>query len=225
MNPKFKTALFTIAALACLLSACAPRRPTFAAPEIEPPADLIPSYVPEGFTLGNGFQLEADGKAIPEGFSRLIPRLGFDVKSPAGNDIQGVYYQNENQLILITKSYFPGGTLDLWRAAFEESLPKPCECECERTCECGQDSECACRPIRPARTGPDLFPGRFKEFQEERTIEGTRVAVLNSGGRWITVFMRGEYLLTVEGGLARDDNGIPLEENLKIVASLLGKIS
>jgi hypothetical protein len=203
--------------LACVLSACGPRRPKFIAPEIEPPADLIPSYVPEGFQLVDGFQLEGGVTTATQDLSRLVGRVGFDLKSPAGNEIQGVYFQKENQLILITKSYYPGGTLDDWRAAFEEPLPKPLGLEPECDCEC--------RPARLARPDPELFPSRFGEIREERTIGETRVAVLQSGGHWVAVFMRGEYLLTVESGSALEQSGIPLEENLKIAASLLEKQS
>lgn len=219
MKPKSKSVLFAIAVLGCLLAACGPRRPKFVAPEIEPPADLIPSYVPEGYELIGGFQIEGELTDIAEGISGITGRLLFELKSPAGNDIQGVQYRDENHILLITKSLYPGGTLDLWREAFEETLAKPFGCECG--CDDGHKCACDCCPDHPDRVNFNPFPDRFEEFQEERTVEGMRVAVLKSGDRWITVFMRGEYLLTVVGGIALEEGGITLEENLKIVASLL----
>jgi len=183
-----------------ILPACSqPQK--FVAPEIGPPADLIPDYVPGGVTLGGGYQLSgkdifraiSGGEDVPQ-FARMND---FNLKSPKGNDIQGVYYQGKDHLILISKSYYPEGTLELWRTAYEASSPKPCECECVKL-----------------RLNTIPFPPRIAEFQEERTIDGRRVAILKGPLGWITVFVRGDYLLTVE-------SGISLEENLKIVASLL----
>jgi hypothetical protein len=204
MYTQYKFAITLLMLLACILSACGSRT-KFVAPEIDPPADLIPGYVPEGFELVSGFQLTGE-VTLPE-FSNgdedgffghlLEDDPFFDVKSPNGNDIQGVYYQGKDHLILISKSFFPEGTLDLWRTAYEESWPKPCEC--------------AGFP----RLDPEAFPVRFyNDLQEERTIGKTSVAILKGPLGWITVFIRGDHLLTVE-------SGISLEENLKIVASLL----
>ena len=194
--------------LAGCLSACgSARRAQIIAPEIEPPADLIPAYLPEGFELVKSYQLEGqpmDWEAGGEAGFSINRRVGFNLKSPAGNDIQGLFYQNEDQSILITQSLFPGGTLRGWRAAFEKSLPDFDGCECAMR-----------RPV------PQLIPRRFPEFHEERTIGGVRVAVLKSPNGWITVVVRGEHLLTVESGIPLDEGGVPLEENLKIVESLL----
>jgi len=205
MKNKSKFAYPWLVVPACILGACS-CSPKFVAPEIEPPADLIPGYVPEGFKLVSGFQLNGevnfpiatDGNEVAF-FLRL--REGnpfFELKSPKGNDILGVYYQGKDQLILISKSYYPEGSLDLWLAAYEASLPKPCECEC------------------PGFLRLDAIPfhGRLTEMQEIRTIDGTRVAILKGPLGWTTVFVRGDYLLTVE-------SRISLDENLKIVASLL----
>ena len=209
MNNKSKFAYPLLVLLACILSACSHSQ-KFVAPEIEPPADLIPGYVPEGFKLVSGFQLsgEVDFPIATNGnevafFLRLRGGdLFFELKSPKGNDILGVYYQGKDRLILISKSYYPEGSLDLWLAAYEAAQPKPCECEC--ACEC------------PSFLRLDALPfhDRMIELQEVRTIDGTRVAILKGLLGWTTVFVRGDYLLTVE-------SGISLDENLKIVASLL----
>ncbi len=200
-KPKFVIPLFVL--LVCGLAACGSRR-KFVAPEIEPPSDLISAYVPKGYKLISGFQLIGENKfpANVWGDNALIGRLGgsnrfFDLKSPSGNIIQGVYYQGKDHLILITKSYFLDGSLDIWRKNYEASNLKFDEFEC-----C-----CLCRPLK-------LFRFRFTEIQEERTISGTQVVILKGPLGLITVFVRGDYLLTVE-------SGISLDENLKIVASLL----
>ena len=205
MNHKTKFVIPLFVLLVCILSACG-SRPQFIAPEIDPPADLIPGYVPEGFKLVSGFQLAGEVKlsvtSAGEDVSQFVRLQGFDMKSPNGNDIQGVYYQSKDQSILITKSYFPAGNPDLWRTAYETSFPRPCECVL-------------------LRFESKLFSARFTEIQEERTIGDTRVAILKAPGGWITVFVRGDYLLTVESGFILEHGGISLEENLKIVASLL----
>ncbi|HSF80560.1 MAG TPA: hypothetical protein VLA49_04980 [Anaerolineales bacterium] len=204
MSTKLKFTMLWLMLLGYLTAACA-QPPKFVAPEIDPPTDLIPSYVPEGFELVSGFQLtgdvpwpvasEADEALFVE---RLGKRLIFaNLKSPSGNEIQGVYYQGKEHLLLITKSYFPEGTLDLWRTTYEAPWPKPCECEC----------------FKLRLEAVSLSP-RIAQIQEERIIDGTQVAILKGPMGWTTVFVRGEYLLTVESGLS-------LAENLKVVTSLL----
>jgi len=200
MSTKSRFMLSLLMLLVGFLTACS-HPAKFVAPEIEPPADLIPGYAPDGFELVSGFKLP--GK-IPfpatsdRGDVFRIARMDpINLKSPKGNDIQGVYYQGKEHLILITKSYFPEGTLDLWRSTYEASGPKPCECEWPN--------------LRP---NSEQFPTRLVEIQEEHTIEGTRVAILLGPLGQITVFVRGDYLLAVE-------SGISLDENLKVVASLL----
>jgi hypothetical protein len=178
----------------------------FDAPEIDPPSDLIPGYVPEGFELITGFQIPGDVTLYEFTLGdtgELVGRLKagdrfFDLKSPAGNIVQGVYYKSKQNLILVTKSYFPDGTLDDWLAVYEKGQPKPCDCECAGL----------------VRLDTMPFPIRFEELQEVRTIDGTRVAILTGSLGWTTAFVRGDYLLTVE-------SAISLEENLKIVSSLL----
>jgi hypothetical protein len=200
MSNKSRFMLSLLMLLVGLLAACS-QPPKFVAPEIEPPADLIPGYVPDGFELVSGFKLS--GKIPFPATSergdvfRIASMDPINLKSPKGNDIQGVYYQGKEHLILITKSYFPQGTLDLWRSSHEASGPKPCECEWLN--------------LRP---NAEHFPTRLVELQEERTIGGTRVAILQGPLGQTTVFVRGDYLLTVE-------SGISLEENLKVVASLI----
>jgi hypothetical protein len=205
MFTKIKSTLPLFIFLVIILAAC-DTGPKFVAPEIDPPADLIPGYVPEGYTLTSGFQLTTDifSADIALGDTgRMVGRMmlgdiTFNLKSPTGNVVQGIYYKGKQHLILITKSYFPDKSLDDWLAVYEESQPKPCECDC------------------PGLLRLDAFPlpSRFDEFQEERTIYGTRVAILHGPLGWTTVFVRGDYLLTVE-------SGISLDENLKIVASLM----
>jgi hypothetical protein len=206
MHIRYKLIIPLLMLLASILAACR-SGPKFVAPEIEPPTDLIPAYLPKGYKLKSGFQIAAE-TTFPapsngdEGalFGRLREsNLFFDLKSPTGNDIQGVYYQGKDYLILIAKSYFPGGTLDLWRADYDASNLEFGECECAGV-----------------RLAPTLFRTRFYEIQEERTIGETQVAILKGPIGWIAVFVRGDYLLTVE-------SGISLEENLKIAASLLEK--
>jgi len=200
MKNRSKYAIPMLVVLVWFLAACS-HSPKFVAPEIEPPADLIPGYVPEGFELGGGYQIPGERlfPAIPVGddIANFLRIRGFDLKSPNGNDILGVYYQGKDHLILISKSYFPKGSLDVWRAAYEASQPKPCECECAGL-----------------RLAHELFPVRLVQLQEVRTVEGTEVAILKGPMGWTTAFVRGDNLLTVE-------SGISLEENLKIVASLL----
>jgi hypothetical protein len=200
---KFAIPLFVL--LACCLTACGSRQ-KFVAPEIDPPDDLIPAYVPKGYKLISGFQLLGEDKFLANGRgdnALIVPTEEFhsfyDLKSPTGNVIQGVYYQGKDHLILITKSYFPDGSLEIWRKNYEASNLKFDECECG----------CLCRHLR-------LFPIRFYELQEEHTIADAQVIVLKGPLGLLTVFVRGDYLLTVE-------SGISLDENLKIVASLLGK--
>jgi hypothetical protein len=202
MVTKKRFGLSLLILLGCLLAACS-QGPKIVAPEIEPPADLIPGYIPQSFELGAGFQLDGGNEWLSGLSEEDAPRFarvkGHNLQSPAGNDILGVYYKNGEHFILITKSSFPGGTLDLWQTAFEESQPKPCDCDC-------------------AEIRLDVFPlpPRFPQIQEERTIKETLVAVLKGPFGWTTVFVRGEDLITVGGGIS-------LEENLKIVSSLLEK--
>lgn len=199
MYTKLKFVIPLLVFFVVILAACDTGM-KFDAPEIDPPADLIPGYVPEGYDLISGFQLPANNTlpAFMDGDKSGLPGLGhfFNVKSPMGNVIQGVYYQGKQNLILVTKANFPGRTMDDWLAAYEESQPKPCDC--------GGLLRLSAFPL----------PDRFEELQEERTIDGTRVAILKGPLGWTTVFVRGDDLLAVE-------SGISLEENLKIVTSLL----
>ncbi|NTW08058.1 MAG: hypothetical protein HGA28_00620 [Anaerolineaceae bacterium] len=194
--------------VAILLTACGKEKAKFIAPEISPPADLIPSYVPEGFKLVSGFTL--DGEIHIEEFDveedsnrfslNSMGDLFFNEKSPAGTAINGVYYDNGEELILITKASYPGGNLDLWKQELDKSRPGNCECDCGGL----------------IRLDVSHLTPRFNEILPERAVGDTRVAVLQSYFGYVTVFMRGEDLLIVE-------SGISLEENLKIVASLLGE--
>ncbi len=205
MSTLFKFKMLVLLALGFLLAACS-QSPKLVAPEIDPPTDLIPGYVPKGFELISGFQLSGTipwpiasdaGEVSMPGL--LGEKLNFaNFKSPDGNDIQGVYYQGKENLLLITKSYFPKGTLDLWMTTYEASWSRPCECGCF-----------------DLRLDGLSLPTRMAELQEERTIDGVQVAILKGPQGWTTVLVRGEYLITVE-------SGISLEENLKVVASLLG---
>ena len=183
------------------LAACS-HPPLFSASEIDPPPDLVPTYVPQGYELASGFQLPPASEfpsvfGDDDALSVRIP--GFDLKSPAGNDIQGVYYQGKDGLIVITKSSFPGGTLQQWREAYTTSQPGPCKCEF------------------PALRLQDLsLAFRLREVKEERTVDGTQVAILATPEGWLSVFVRGNDLITVE-------SAVSLDENLKIVSSLLEK--
>jgi hypothetical protein len=192
---------FLILLLAALLAGCS-HPPEIVAPEIDPPQDLIPAYVPQGYELGAGFQLPPASDLPPvfeEGNARSLLAAGFDLKSPAGNDIQGLYYQGKDDLILITKSAFPGGTLQEWRQAYEASQPGPCECA---------------SPV--LRLEAFSLPSRIRNVQEERTVDGIPVTILSAPDGWLTVFVRAGEFLTVEGAIS-------LDENLKIVSSLLHK--
>jgi hypothetical protein len=207
MATKLKFSIPLVVVLVALLSSCGTRL-KFVAPKIESPVDLIPGYVPRGFKLISGFQLPGELTSLRFSTSDEACFLGdrvrdlpfFEVKSPVGNIIQGVYYQAKDSLILITKSYFPKGDLDQWLDAYQAAQPKPCECDCKILC-------CL---------NPSPLLGRLIQLQEMRTIDGTQVAILEGPRGWTTVFVRGDYLLSVE-------SGISLEENLKIVASLLEK--
>jgi hypothetical protein len=210
MKTQSKRSLFWLILLVFILTACS-HGPKFSAPEIDPPSDLIPSYVPEGFELVSGFKIDpADFKVrfdADNGEQRVPwePELVghyTSIFSPAGNEALGVYYQSKDQIILITKSYFPDGSLELWRTNYEKITAQDCDCDC-------------CCPQIGLAIGIPL-PLRAAEIQEERTINGTTVAILKSLGGWITVFVRGDYLLAV-------DSSISIEENLKIVSSLLNQ--
>ena len=204
MNHKSKLTQYILMLLVMILPACSSRL-KFVAPPIEPPPDLIPNYVPAEFELVSGFQLpgkvswagifNSNEGNLDEQFG--IGNLSFDLKSPEGNDILGVYYQGKDHILLITKSYYPDGTLDLWQAMLKASQPKFCDCE-----------------FGSLRLGGMPDPDRINEIQEVRTIAGTPVAIVKGPLGWTTVFIRGEYLTTVE-------SGISLDENLKVVASLL----
>ena len=101
-------------------------------------------------------------------------------------------------LWLISKSHFPGGSLDTWRTTYEGSVNTNCNCDCD------------CLRFEVAVP----FPLRIATIQEVRTISETQVAILKRVDSWITVFVRDEYLITVE-------SGISLEQNLKVVETLL----
>jgi hypothetical protein len=219
MKPRhtFVPTLFIFLAFA--LSACGSGA-KFVAPEIEPPPDLIPSYVPEGFELVKGYELEGLGElrsafaADDCGETRRqacgldLAGSFFNLQSPAGNDILGVHYQDGDHLLLITRSYFPGGSLDLWRASFEGGDDCGGECECDCQCCCG---------LMAVILDQAPLPLRLWEVSDVTEVAGTQVAILEPGFfTSTTVFMRGETLLTVQGDL-------PLQENLKVVASLLGQ--
>jgi len=213
-NPKFLNLVLIFALLLILLAACGPKV-KFVAPEIEPPADLIPGYIPEGFKLIKGYQIKpenfevshffADGENCDEetrnNCGLELSDFFFNLQSPDGNDILGLHYQDGNNLLLITKSYYPGGSLDLWRAAYDAPGEDTQECDCD------------CFPFVIDRRLPP-FPLRFAEIQEMRTVSGTQVAILNGASGLTTIFIRGDDLLTVE-------SGVSLEENLRIVESLL----
>jgi hypothetical protein len=197
-----------------LLAACGSHR-QFVVPEIDPPSDLIPGYVPDGFKLVKGYQIKPEEFEASRFFAgaedcnedtRLVCGLGlsdsfFDLQSPAGNDILGLHYQDGDNLLLVTKSYYPGGSLDLWRAAYEASYK--------------DDLDCGCNCFQFAMNMPfPPLPLRFAEIQEVHTVGETQVAVLDGPLGLIAVFMRGDYLVSVEGDLTS-------EELLRIVESLL----
>jgi hypothetical protein len=196
----------------------------FVAPQIDPPADLIPAYLPEGFKLVQGFQTPAadikesffsddSGDSAGRTHEQLgiclihLPGIFSNLKSPASNDILGVVYQDGSHLLMITKSYFPGGSLDLWRASYEGDVGEQASvCDCTFPCDCLW--------LVNERV-PSSFPSRFGEIQEVRTVGATQVAIVDQGLIGLTaVFMRGDYLLTVESDFS-------LEEILKTVESLL----
>jgi hypothetical protein len=209
MYTKHKLTMYLLILLAGVLSGCS-STPKLVAPEIDPPADLIPGYVPEGFDLVEGYQVEAQDFIAPtfstddedsDEDARIIcdvdmSAISFDLRNPAGNDTLGVHYQNGDSLLLITKSYYPGGSLETWRTAYEAS-GSTAGCNCE----------CFAFAIQPP------VPLRDEQIQEERTIDGTRVAILKGARGWTVVFVRGDYLIAVE-------SDISLEEILKVVASL-----
>ncbi len=227
MNTKSKFLLILFVLLTSALSACGGKaKIKFVAPEIDPPADLIPAHVPEGFKLIQGFRITVDGVKArlffddPEDCGegscvhRLVCRLDLTdiisgLKSPSGNDILGVYYRAGEHLLLITKSYFPGGSLDLWRTYLEGDQDHITQ-DSNRDCDCA--SECPCVIIADV---PLPFPLRHAEIEKVITVGETQVAVVNQALLGTTaVFVRGDSLLTVE-------SDIPLEEILQIVESLL----
>ncbi len=219
-NRSFFIRLVLAFCLVALLAACAgERKVKFVAPEIEPPADLIPGYVPEGFELVAGFKLSGASPSVFEADGSGERLISFMPASPAGNDILGVYYQSDDTMLLISKSYYPGGSLDSWMATLEGSDLEFDDCVCVvfNNGESGRlSSDCnASETVMRFEHLPEL---RMRTISEVLTVAGTQVAVGTSfmEGGSTTTFMRGDDLVTVEGGIA-------LEENLKIVASLLGE--
>jgi hypothetical protein len=206
MRTKRSIAIQLIALLMLGVAACG-RKPVFTAPEIPPVEDLIPAYLPEGFELVSGFEIAGDS-SLQDSFAddRLFVddhRTKIHLKSPVGEDVVGVHYEGQDHLILITRSPFPEGTLDLWKSAYEGSFIEPFTCDCPNLRERAS--------LLRSNAG---FQSRLPEVQETRIIKGIPVAILETPRGWITVFMRGDDLLAVE-------SGISLAENLKIVASLL----
>jgi len=205
MYTKLKLTIPLLFLLTSFLTACGTRA-KFVAPEIEPPTDLIPGYVPEGFKLISGFELPGELTSLlfstEDGSSFLGRRVRgipfFKMKGPTGNVIQGIYYQGKDHRLLITKSYFPNGDMDQWLKEYDAAQPEHCGCECDNL------------PYLDAR----LFQERINKLQEIRTIDGIRVVIFQGPQAWTAFFVRGDYLLSVESGLS-------LKENLKIVASLL----
>jgi len=199
MKPLPKFTLFISILLAIVLSACS-HSPKFVAPEIDPPQDLIPGYIPDGFELISGFQLPGDiqGTIVwGQQALRTIRLKPFELKSPLGNDILGVYYQGEEQMLLISKSEYPDGSLDLVLEGYAASIPDPCQCECQEV-----------------RLSGDFISDRSIELKETRTIAGREVAIFEAPLGWTAVFIKEDELLAVE-------SAISLEEILKVVESLL----
>jgi hypothetical protein len=212
MKNRIKFLSFTLlcAAALMLLAGCG-SGVTFSAPEIDPPADLVPDSLPEGYDLVKGYKIPVGSiemrflasEAGEDG--RVLCDLGltdafFDLKSPAGNPIVGVHYQNGDHLLLIGKSSFPGGSLEDWRSIYEDTVePSP-------DCGCG----CCC-PNFSTGFG-DLLRGT--EIEGFFTVAGTDAALLEGALGKILVFVRGDDLLTVEGDLST-------AELLKIAAGLL----
>jgi hypothetical protein len=179
----------------------------FVAPEIEPPADLIPGYVPEGFELVSGFELMTEAVRGPLEGSGQDARGIFPAglvgpleaaRSPSGNSIQGIQYRHGDSLLLITKSAFPGGDLDLWIEALQRAGPHGLA-----NCECATQA----------------LPGTIRlpqpvQIVAELDVDGTPVAMVDGLRGRLTVFVRGDDLLTIQAAISQ-------EETLKIVESLL----
>lgn len=201
MNTQQKLTLILSILLAAMLSACSSQSPKFVAPEIDPPQDLIPGYVPDGFELVSGFKLPGDYMQTSvlwgQDSARTMRLKLFDVKSPLGNDILGVYYEGAEHLLLISKSEYPDGSLELFLNSYEDSFADPCKCECLEI-----------------RLNDDFATSRLIKFKETRTIAGTQVAIFEGPLGSTAVFVKGDELLAVE-------SGISLGEVLKVVESLL----
>lgn len=200
MNTFHKVTIALLILLATMLSACS-QSPRFVAPEIDPPQDLIPVYVPDGFDLVSGFKLPGDFMQTSvlwgQETSRTLRLKLFDLKSPLGNDVLGVYYDGDEHLLLISKSEYPGGSLEHFLNSYQDSFADPCMCDCLEI-----------------RLNND-FPGdRFIQLKETRTIAGTEVAIFEAPIGMTAVFVKEDALLTVE-------SGISLEEIVKVVESLL----
>lgn len=200
MNTFHKVTIALLILLATLLTACS-QSPRFVAPEIDPPQDLIPGYVPDGFDLVSGFKLPGDfiqtSVLWGQETSRTLRLKPFELKSPLGNDVLGVYYDGDEHLLLISKSEYPGGSLDLFLSSYTESGFEPCQCDCLEI-----------------RLNDDYISNRFIELKETRTIAGTEVAIFEAPIGLTAVFVKDDTLLAVE-------SGISLEEILKVVESLL----
>ncbi|MGD8814044.1 MAG: hypothetical protein PVI78_06165 [Anaerolineales bacterium] len=206
MCTKKSSAILAIVLLMLGVTACG-RVSGFIAPEIEPPEDLIPAYIPEGFELISGFMIAGDPSVTESSADDRLSgdggRIKIMLRSPSGEDVVGVHYQGEDQLILITRSPYPDGTLDLWKSAYEAQFIEPLGCDCPGLWQ-----------RETLRSHDEGIRSRLQKIQETRIIHGIPVAILETAEGWITVFIRGDDLLTVE-------SGIDLAENLKIVASLL----
>jgi hypothetical protein len=158
-------------------------------PTQEPPKDMVPGYLPVGFEYDKSIELI---------FSVEDGREPSPLFSPSGNSTTLVHYIKGDEHLCIHKSIFPDGSLEKWLEIFQDVSIDNCECF-------------------PRRSGDSTnLSNRLPKIVEKQTIEGIEVQILEGPIGWMSVYVKDNVLMIVEGT-------IPLEENLKVVTSLLKK--
>ena len=206
----FVNLVFLLSLSSAILLASCSSTTKLVAPEVEPPADLIPAYLPDGYKLVKGYQLsaipserwfDADQPPGDDPMVRVAQAMGkpvdvLNLYNPAGKDVFGVQFQKGEKHLLITKASYPGGSMDLWLSTYAGSTSS------------NQSGEMSCPPM--------IIPSLdFRDkLTEVRTLQNSQVAILQGPLGWKAVFVKGDDLLTVQGDIS-------LEEILKIAESLI----
>lgn len=137
----------------------------------EPPKEMIPGYIPDGFELDSSHEMSFDKDG----------RDPSSYHSPLGNSIMSLHYENGDEIICINASDFPGGTLESWLEIYQSTPFDDCEC-------------------LPRRGGEELsISNRSPEIVEEQMIGDTPVVVLEGPIGWAVAFVHNDQFWLVEG--------------------------